>query len=105
VTGYRRYAAVVLVTLLVSANSAFAADEKNGLREVSNNVYSFTLGEGNHSMFVVGEDGVAVFETFNSRHSAAAALPTSRFNTRFIAITIGTMPVAGRCLRTQVQKQ
>lgn len=70
-TGYRRYVAVLLVTLLVSANSGFGADEKFGLGEVINNVYSFTLGEGNHSMFVVGEDGVAVFETFNSRHSAA----------------------------------
>jgi len=32
-------------------------------------VYSFTIGEGNHSMFVVGDAGVAVFETFHSGHA------------------------------------
>jgi len=41
------------------------------MREITGGVYSFTLGEGNYSMFVVGDDGVAVFDTFNSRHSEA----------------------------------
>ncbi len=40
-------------------------------------MYSFTLGEGNHSMFVIADEGVAVFETFSSRH-AQAMLDTIR---------------------------
>ena len=46
-----------------------AAEENGGVREIGDSVYSFTIGEGNHSMFVVGKDGVAVFETFHSGHS------------------------------------
>ena len=39
------------------------------MRSIGDGVYSFTVGEGNYSMFVVGKDGVAVFETFRSGHS------------------------------------
>ena len=56
------------VAVLVSAFSTpfvLAADENSGVREIGDSVYSFTLGEGNHSMFVIGEDSVAVFETFH----------------------------------------
>jgi glyoxylase-like metal-dependent hydrolase (beta-lactamase superfamily II) len=63
--------AVLVTIFLVSGTSVLAADENSRMREISDGVYSFTLGEGNHSMFVVGEDGVAVFDTFNSRHSEA----------------------------------
>jgi hypothetical protein len=34
-------------------------DVNSGIREISDSVYSFTLGEGNHPMFVIGDDGVA----------------------------------------------
>jgi len=67
----QRYIAVLATILLASAPSVCAADRDNRMREIGDGVYSFTLGEGNHSMFVVGEDGVVVFETFNSQHSAA----------------------------------
>ena len=62
----------VLVTIaLVSGTSAFAVDGNSRMREIADGVYSFTLGEGNHSMFVIGESGVVVFDTFDSGHSAA----------------------------------
>ena len=61
-------AIAVLVSILF-APFVLAADENNGIRQITDSVYSFTLGEGNHSMFVIGEDGVAVFETFHSGHS------------------------------------
>ena len=54
---------------IVSTPFVLANDQNNSIREISNGVYSFTLGEGNHSMFVIGEGSVAVFETFNSVHS------------------------------------
>lgn len=58
------------VSVLVFSGPFVLADDGNGsVREISDSVYSFTLGEGNHSMFVIGEDGVAVFETFHSGHS------------------------------------
>ena len=65
---FRNLAFAVLVSVF-SAPFSLAADEASGVREISDNVYSFTLREGNHSMFVIGEDGVAVFETFHSGHS------------------------------------
>lgn len=61
--------AAMSVACLVSATVAFAADEDNGTREIGNGVYSFTINEGNHSMFVVGDDSVAIFETFHSVHA------------------------------------
>lgn len=41
--------------------------------EIAEGVYSFTPGggEGYHSMFVVTDDGVAAFETVNSKHAGA----------------------------------
>lgn len=57
--------------LVVYAAAVFAAGEKGGMREIGDGVYSFSPGEGNYSMFVVGEGGVAVFDTFDSRHSTA----------------------------------
>lgn len=64
-----RNLAIAILMSILSASFVLAADEKNGTREIGDGVYSFTLGEGNHSMFVIGEDGVAVFETFHSGHS------------------------------------
>jgi glyoxylase-like metal-dependent hydrolase (beta-lactamase superfamily II) len=65
---FRNFGFAFLVSVL-SAPFVLAADQNNVIREIGDSVYSFTLGEGNHSMFVVGEDGVAVFETFHSGHS------------------------------------
>jgi len=61
--------AALLVACLVSTPLALAAGQGDGTREIGDGVYSFTIGEGNHSMFVVGEDSVAVFETFSTGHS------------------------------------
>ena len=66
-----RTTAVLAATLLLSASSVLAASENARTFEIQDGVYSFTLGQGNYSMFVVGEDGVAVFDTFDSRHSEA----------------------------------
>lgn len=58
------------IACLFSTTMALASDENDGLREIGEGVYSFTIGEGNHSMFVVGTQSVAVFETFHSGHAA-----------------------------------
>ena len=55
--------------LVVATAQALAADGR--IRQIEEGVYSFTLGEGNYSMFVVGDEGVAVFDTFHSRHAEA----------------------------------
>lgn len=60
--------AALSVAGLVSATAALAADQAE-MREIGDGVYSFTIGEGNHSMFVVGDEGVAVFESFHSGHA------------------------------------
>jgi len=70
-TSTSRSLAVLITLLLVSATSPPAASATGSIREIGSGVYSFTLGEGNHSMFVVGDESVAVFETFSSRHSEA----------------------------------
>ena len=61
--------AALSIGCLVSATLAFAAGEGDRTRDIGDRVYSFTIGEGNHSMIVVGDDSVAVFETFHSGHS------------------------------------
>ncbi len=64
-----RVSAYMIIVSLFLVTSVLAADENSGIREIGEDVYSFTPGEGNHSMFVVGEQGVVVFETFHSGHS------------------------------------
>ncbi len=66
-----RRAAVLVATFLASATPVLAAGGDSRTLEINDGVYSFTLGQGNYSMFVVGEDGVAVFDTFDSKHSEA----------------------------------
>ena len=61
--------ATISLSVLVSATDVSAQEQAVGAREVGNGVYSFTAGTGNHSMFVVGEESVAVFETFDSSHA------------------------------------
>ncbi len=68
-SGYLGRAVVLATIVLGSVAPVFAAGENVRLHEISEGVYSFTLGEGNYSMFVVGEDGVAVFDTFHSGHA------------------------------------
>ena len=63
-------AALTLMAALTAA-PVLAAGGNGRVHEIKDGVYSFTLGQGNYSMFVVGKDGVAVFDTFNSQHSAA----------------------------------
>ena len=67
----QRYTTVLATLVLLSAASAFAAEAGGRAHEIRDSVYSFTLGEGNHSMFAIGDEGVAVFDTFSSRHSEA----------------------------------
>ncbi len=64
-----KYFSIVFIVSVFYAPFVIAANENGGVREIGDSVYSFTLGEGNHSMFVIGEDSVAVFETFHSGHS------------------------------------
>ena len=42
--------AAVAIALLLFTTVAFASDNDNRMREVGDEVYSFTIGEGNHSM-------------------------------------------------------
>jgi glyoxylase-like metal-dependent hydrolase (beta-lactamase superfamily II) len=60
----------MMIACLISASAAFAAGDGDGVHEIGDGVYSFTMGEGNHSMFVVGDNSVAVFEIFHSGHAA-----------------------------------
>jgi len=59
--------AAATVALIVG----FATFAKADTHEIAPGVYSFTPGggEGYHSMFVVTTDGVAIFETVNSKHA------------------------------------
>jgi len=61
--------AVAAFVLLFFATMANAGDADNGIHKIGDEVYSFTIGEGNHSMFVVGDHSVTVFETFHSGHA------------------------------------
>ena len=58
------------VLTLASASIAPAADNAAYTHEIAPGVYSFGPGNGYHSMFLVTEDGVAVFESVNSDHAA-----------------------------------
>jgi len=60
---------VILAFTLFSTAAVFAASDSEIVRKIGDGVYSFTTGDGNYSMFVVGDDSVAVFETFNTPHS------------------------------------
>lgn len=69
---------LVIMTMILAiggAGTALAAgnstSEKETTREIAPGVYSFAPGQGYHSMFVVTDDGVAVFETVNSKHASA----------------------------------
>ena len=59
---------IILIACTVSVMTAGANGKSH---EIAQGVFSFTIGEGNHSMFVIGHDGVAVFETFHSMHARA----------------------------------
>ncbi len=48
--------------------TAGKAQSQNAI-EIANGVYSFGIGHGVYSMFVVTGDGVIVFESFDSNHS------------------------------------
>jgi glyoxylase-like metal-dependent hydrolase (beta-lactamase superfamily II) len=64
--------ALAIAGLTTLATSAVLAEESGAyVHEMMPNVYSFSRGNGYHSMFVVTDDGVAVFETVNSQHSTA----------------------------------
>lgn len=67
---FLRMIVALSVACLMSVSVAFAEGKADGVRQIGDGVYSFTIGEGNHSMFVVGGDSVAVFETFHSGHAA-----------------------------------
>lgn len=61
--------AIAVATLIISS-ATLAAAENDYVHEMAPNIYSF--GQGNaHSMFMVTDEGVAVFETFNTAHSEA----------------------------------
>ena len=66
-----RNTTIFLALLLVAATSVLAEGGGGTTHEIRDGVYSFNLGQGMHSMFVVGEEGVVVFETFNTQHSEA----------------------------------
>jgi hypothetical protein len=89
------------VACLVSATAAFAADEGGGTRKI---------GEGNHSMFVVGDDSVAVFETFHSGHAgklleAVRSVTDKPVKFPSSATIIGIMPAAVRSSATRARNR
>ncbi|MGI3187420.1 MBL fold metallo-hydrolase [Nioella aestuarii] len=61
--------ALAAAAILLSS-AALASAQEGYVHELAPNFYSF--GQGNaHSMFMVTDEGVAVFETFNTGHSQA----------------------------------
>ena len=66
---------VAAIALVIGfGGSAQAAGDAGGAdktHEIAPGVFSFLSGSGYHSMFAVTDDGVAAFETVNSKHSAA----------------------------------
>lgn len=52
------------------ATPTLAADDTAMTREIAPGVYSYTSGGHYHSMFVVTDEGVAAFETVNSKHAS-----------------------------------
>jgi glyoxylase-like metal-dependent hydrolase (beta-lactamase superfamily II) len=69
-----RIATIAIVMAVGGAGIAQAADKstsvKETTREIAPGVYSFAPGKGYHSMFVVTKEGVAAFETVNSKHAS-----------------------------------
>lgn len=61
-------AAVATLVALGCAGLAQAETPLEYTQEIAPGVYSFGGGNGYHSMFLVTDDGVAVFETVNSAH-------------------------------------
>ncbi len=60
-----------LTAALLLTAGVGAAQEPAGVHQIAEHVYSYTSGGGNHSLFVVGDYGIAIFETYDSRHSEA----------------------------------
>ena len=65
-------AAVALLAGCVGITQAASEGGGNGVstHEIAPGVFSFLSGSTYHSMFVITDDGVAAFETVNSKHSA-----------------------------------
>lgn len=67
-----RLAAAVTALVLGLGGGAMAEGQGTAItHEIAPGVFSFDSGGGYHSMFVVTDDGVAAFETINSKHSTA----------------------------------
>lgn len=64
-----RVAATVAVLTVAGAGIAQAAGHGDSIREIAPDVYSFGPGNGYYSMFIVTEEGVAVFESVNTSHA------------------------------------
>ena len=68
----RMIAVAGATALLMGCLSTSQADDPaETTREIAPGVYSFAPGDGYHSMFVVTDEGVAVFETVSSEHAGA----------------------------------
>lgn len=63
-----RNLAVVTVGVLSTAGPLQAETSLEYTNEIAPGVYSYSSGGGYHSMFMVTDEGVAVFETVNSAH-------------------------------------
>ncbi len=61
----------LILICLVSSAPARAETGGGETRKNGDGIYSFTTGQGNFSMFAIGKDAVAVFETFDSKHAKA----------------------------------
>ena len=65
-----RLALAIFVLNIGHSGFSLAAEPSGSTREIAPGVYSFQFQRFN-SMFVVADDGVAVFETKNSQHASA----------------------------------
>ena len=70
------YVPKIVATLLFIVTQGLATAHAAGesasyTKEIAPGLYSFGPGNGYHSMFLVTNNGVAVFETINTKHSSA----------------------------------
>ncbi len=61
--------ALVIFTIAAAFQGVHAAGAKEYTKEIAPGVYSYGSGRGYHSMFLVTDDGVAVFETVRTEHA------------------------------------
>lgn len=78
------------VLAIASTGALHAEEPLSYTHEIAPGVYSFGGGNGYHSMFMVTDEGVAVFETINSAHGEAMIASIREITDQPIAYALHT---------------